>query len=271
MKTTRRAPGALLVAALLCVSPAHATSFTTDQSDIYNAVSESGWAVEFIQRGSTIFAVLYVYDQSTDSVWYSATLEFSTSSPGTIVWSGDLYATKGPWFGTVPFNSSQVTLRKVGTMTWTAQSVTGGTLSYSVDGAQVTKTMARVLIRYDDFSGHLAGAIHQTASGCVNSSLNGTAESAAIINISQNGQAVALGVFPANGGSCTYSGALTQAGQMGAVSGTFACSNGETGTFQFFEMQTNTVAVTTRFTAKSNTFAGCQYNGYAAGMRVTTF
>src|SRR5262249_15809165 len=41
-----------LVAALVCSSPARATSFTTDQSDIWSAANESGWAAEFVQRGS---------------------------------------------------------------------------------------------------------------------------------------------------------------------------------------------------------------------------
>src|SRR5262252_6155242 len=121
MNNVRRTLGALLVTALLFIGPTRATSFTTDQSDIYNAIGEPGWAAEFVQRGSTIFAVIYVYDQATDPFWYSATLELVAAAPGSIVWSGDLLATKGPWFGTVPFNSSQVTLRKVGTMTWTAQ------------------------------------------------------------------------------------------------------------------------------------------------------
>src|SRR5258705_11355955 len=109
MKNLRRTLGAFLVATLVCIAPANATSLTTDQSDIYNAVNEPGWAAEFVQRGSTIFAVIYVYDQGTDPFWYSATLELVTAATGSIVWGGDLYATRGPWFGTVPFNASQVT------------------------------------------------------------------------------------------------------------------------------------------------------------------
>src|SRR5215471_8975090 len=130
---------------------------------MYNAVDESGWAVELVQRGGAIFAVLFVYDQSNNPVWYWATLHGDPLGPNG--WTGAIYATKGPWFGAVPFNSSQVTLREVGTMIWTPTSGTGGVLTYSVDGIEVTKTIARVLIRYDYFGGNYGGGVHEEVRG----------------------------------------------------------------------------------------------------------
>jgi hypothetical protein len=272
MTNVRRTLGALFFAALLGISPARATSFTTDQSDIYNATGESGWAAEFVHRGSTIFAVIYVYDPSTNPTWYSATLEFVAAGAGTLSWSGDLYATKGPWFGTVPFNSSQVTLRKVGTMTWIAQSVTGGTLTYTVDGTQVTKAMTRVLIRYDDFSGHYGGGTHNTVIGCVNPAFNGTTEDAGLVYVVQNGQAVNFQTVPINStGSCSYNGTLTQAGQMGSISGNFVCSDGSSGSFTFFEVQVNPQGITGRSALTYTSPAGCKSTGWFGGARGTTF
>jgi hypothetical protein len=69
MNNLRRALGALLVAALPAIGPARATSFSTDQSDIWNAINESGWAAEFVHRGSAIFAVIYVYNGSGYPFW----------------------------------------------------------------------------------------------------------------------------------------------------------------------------------------------------------
>jgi hypothetical protein len=80
-----------------------------------------------------------------------------------------------------------------------------------------------------------------------------------------------MGTFPSTGGSCAYNGTLSQAGQMGAVNGNYACSSGETGSFQIFEMQINPVAVTGRFFSISANVPGCQSTGYFGGMRVTTF
>jgi hypothetical protein len=71
---------------------------------------------------------------------YSATLEFAASG-AVLSWSGTLYLTSGPWFGLDPFSPGQVSMREVGTMTWTAQSTTAGTLTYDVDKAKVTKNL----------------------------------------------------------------------------------------------------------------------------------
>ena len=125
-------------------------------------------------------------------------------------WTGDLLLTSGPWFGTVPFNTNAVTFRKVGTMTWAASTVTGNE-EYSPP--------AFVL---DDFSGHYGGGLHQTAIGCSNPAFSGTTESIGVLNITQNGAAITLQSFPTTGGSCSFPGTLTQAGQMGAVSGSYA-------------------------------------------------
>ena len=268
MKKFRTAFAALLIAAVAYFPLlATATSFTTDQSDAWAVDGESGWGWLTFQRGSVIFGALFVYDPNRVPIWYSVTMTYL----GNFVWQGDLYQTRGPWFGIEPFNWASVIYRKVGKATWTATSVTSGQLEYDVDGVSVVKNPTRVFVANDDFSGHFAGAIHQTTTGCLNASLNGTVEDVAMVNITQSGKSVSLAVLPSSGGSCTYSGTLAQAGQMGTVTGTFACSSGETGTMQLFEMQTNTIGVTTRYTARSNTFAGCQYTGYAAGMRVTTF
>jgi hypothetical protein len=69
-----------------------------------------------------------------------------------------LIATTGPWFGTVPFNPTLVGLRTVGKMTWKAQSVGSGTLSYGIDGVTVSKTLYRQTLRYDDRAGTFYGS-----------------------------------------------------------------------------------------------------------------
>jgi len=65
--------------------------------------------------------------------------------------------------------------------------------------------------------------------------------------------------------------AMEGAARLCAVAGTYLCSDGDSGSFQIFEMQVNPIAVTGRFTAANNKVAGCQFNGYFGGMRATTF
>jgi hypothetical protein len=249
-----------LVAGLSLIEPARATSYSTDQSDIWSAVGEDGWAIQFIQRASTIFATIYVYDASTNPIWYSATLEADKATP--LLWKGDLYVTRGPWFGAAPFNSAAVQLRKVGTMTWLPTRVSSGTLTYDVDGVVVTKELQRYLIHYDTLSGSYYGGFVYF-SGCTNSGGAVTTELASF-SVAQTGLNVTITESIIAGGSCTYSGTYSQAGQMGLINGTFSCSNGVSGTFQLAEIQVTISGITGRL---SNTSQSCNAVGRFGGVR----
>jgi hypothetical protein len=48
-------------------------------------------------------------------------------------------------------------LTKVGTMNWSAQTVTTGTLTYSVNNVTVSKALTRQTLVLDDYSGHYFG------------------------------------------------------------------------------------------------------------------
>src|SRR2546423_1535665 len=109
MTTVRRAACILLAAVSFLAYPAYSTSFTTDQIDLYYIPNESGWGIQLVQRGSVIFATIFIYGPSNTPTWYVATLQFA----GNLTWTGDLFATTGPYFGTVPFNSATVVATKV--------------------------------------------------------------------------------------------------------------------------------------------------------------
>jgi hypothetical protein len=171
----------------------------------------------------------------------------------------------------VPYNPAQLTVRKVGTMTWNVTSVVTGTLSYSVDGVAVTKHATRQTLVNENYNGHFAGGIHETDTGCANPGVNGTIETVGILNIVQNGNAITMTALPSTGGSCAYAGTLTQYGQMGDVVGSFSCSGGSRGSFNLFEFQVTPYSVVGRFTASYSVPAGCQATGWFGGLAVTTF
>jgi hypothetical protein len=263
MRTIRCLYAATLLAALTFLTPVGATSFTTDQSDLWWNTAESGWGMQLVQRGSVIFATLFVYDQINIPIWYTATLNYSGSG---FVWTGDLYLTNGPWLGTVPFNPNAVTFRKVGTMTWNGQFVESGIVNYSVDGVFVTKNVVRQLLVYDDYNGLYFGAVHQANTGCFTPSSNGTGEFFAGLTVVQNGTNISLASDDQQGGICTFAGTLSQGGQFGAVVGNYSCSGGEVGTFNMFEIAVGFNALTARYTLNS-TNTGCQSTGYLGGIR----
>jgi hypothetical protein len=253
----------LLAAASFFVSPAHPTSFSVDQSDLYYIPAESGWGIQLVQRGSVIFGTMFVYGPSNTPTWYVATMQFA----GNFTWTGDLYATTGPYFGTVPFNPANVVATKVGTMTWVAQTVETGTLSYVVDGVAVTKNVVRQTLVFDDYSGTYLGGIHFTLTGCVNPADNGSGEiPIATISVVQDGASLRITISVLGVTLAAISGTLSQSGQFGAVLGTFSDDFGDSGTASVsaLNVQVNALAATYSLNSSSS---GCQNVGYFAGMR----
>src|SRR6266567_3301598 len=189
MNVLRRIGCALLTAASIFAPSADATSFSTDQSDLYYIQAESGWGIQLVQRGAVIFGTMFVYGPTGAPTWYVATMG---SSDG-LTWTGDMVTTTGPWFGTVPFDPTTVTVRKVGTMTWTPQSLAAGTLSYVVDGVAVTKNVIRETLVADDYSGTYLGAFHASVTGCSNPGGNGSGEvPIATYTVTQNGSSISI-------------------------------------------------------------------------------
>ena len=260
--------GALLrncaLSVVLCIAAgnARATSFTTDQSDLWFIPSESGWGMQLVQRDDIIFATLFVYGPNNQPTWYVSTMQYT----GNLTWTGPLYATTGPYFGTFPFNASTVTATQVGSMTWSAPLVESGTLTYTVNGVTVNKNVVRQTLVNDDYNGTYPGALHFTYTGCANPANNGTFETYAAISVIQSGSSVTLGYANEAGGSCSFVGTFSQAGQFGKMVGNYSCSSGDTGTFNMFEMNAGFNFITGRLTLAS-TNIGCQGNGYFGGVR----
>ncbi len=268
MLALRRAACVVLAAASFLAPQTQATSFSIDQSDLWYIATESGWGMQLVQRGSVIFATLYVYGPTGEPVWYTATLQYTSS----YTWTGILYATTGPYFATEPFNPMLVGYSPVGTMTWAAQTAETGTLTYSVSGIMVVKNMVRQLLVLDDFSGHYAGGFHKVVTGCANATLDGTSDVMGTIDVTQDGTAITIvETFPATGSSCTYSGTLSEAGQMGSAQLSFNCIDSTGGIGSIDQMQVTPYAISGSFSATYTNPAGCQSSGWFGGFRGTTF
>jgi hypothetical protein len=253
------------LAALVLASPAFGSAFSTNNSDIYNATNESGWAVEFVQQADVIFATIYTYDSDMLPIFYTSTLLVAgTSASGNAIWSGDLYVTNGPWFG-ASFDPSEVSYRKVGTMNYVPQDSAGGTVSFTVDGVVVTKQISRVTFRLDNYAGTYQGTYKIVASTCANPSDNGTFYTDATFTVTQGNNALTVVAADNSGGSCTFPGDYKQFGQFGQSRGTFACSNGVNGTNLFYEMNVTPTDFRGRISGTDN--LGCTLTGSLAGIR----
>jgi hypothetical protein len=269
-----RAIRVALIATLVAAShalPVGATAYSSDQSDLWWNPNEPGWGIQFVQRGALIFATMFVYAQNASPTWYTALLSPSAAASGdkasTLAWSGDLAADSGTWFGAP--NWTGATATKVGTMHWTASNVTSGTLTYTVNGMQVTKQLVREYIVTDDFSGSYVGGLHDTVTGCTDPTKNINIDDFATITITQNAAASTIAVnlvTQQSGLNCTFSGPLTQAGRFGGSTGTFACSGKTTTNGSLTGLVVGIDSIVSHFN-DTNPGNGCSSSGYFAGSR----
>jgi hypothetical protein len=82
-----------------------------------------------------------------------------------------------------------------------------------------------------------------------------------MVNVVLNGTAISITTLLSGGGGCSYSGTLTQYGQMGQIDGSFACSDGSQGSFIAAELQVTEISINGRFNAAYTVAAGCQASG----------
>jgi hypothetical protein len=138
--------------------PAFATPQPIDATDLWFNPSESGWGLSVFHQGDTLFASLFVYGPDGQPKWYTA----SRLAPGPFTFSGPLVEASGPWFGE-RFDSDAVNRSVVGSMTFTLND-SGATVSYTVNGVQVSKPLVRASLRTINIAGSYYGVLLQPAS-----------------------------------------------------------------------------------------------------------
>jgi hypothetical protein len=246
----------IAAAALAWIAPiAHATTYSTDASDLWFNSHEPGWGVNVMQQDNVLFLTLFVYGANNQPAWYVGPAITATSSSA-VTYAGDLYQTNGPWFGG-PFDPNAVGNRKVGIATFTLNTVGTGTLTYSVDGVSVTKQIERQTWRFNDLSGSYYGTVVGAGAGC-GAGTDGHAEFATSFAITQSGSTFSM----VDAGNCTYSGTYTQSGRMGTISASGSC-----GTFDGVEVEGNPTGLTMRLQVKSGNNNSCVLQGKLAATR----
>jgi lysyl endopeptidase len=125
-------------------TPVTCTNTTADRSgsnnyqDLWWNPNESGWGLNVTEQGTIAFATLFDYDANGKPLWFVMP-NGPQSSGGNF--SGPLYTVKGPPFNANPWGVTTPTA--VGTMTLHFTSGIAGTLTYSVNGVTVTKSIQR--------------------------------------------------------------------------------------------------------------------------------
>jgi hypothetical protein len=110
-----------------------------DFSDLWWNPDESGWGLNLVQHEThQVFAVMYTYEAPNRPLWL--VIPGGTWTSG-LQFSGTIYRVTGPLASA--FDPTKVNVRPVGTATLTFSDRDNGVFSFTIDGAQVTKTITR--------------------------------------------------------------------------------------------------------------------------------
>ena len=260
MKRIGRMLQCLVVCMALAGGVAKASTSSSEITDMWWNPGESGWGLNVILQRDVAFLTFFVYDTTGSPMWFTSDAHLATD--GSAVWSGQLYATTGPWFGG-PFNAGNVRVRIVGTATFTLLSLNQATLTYTVDTVTVTKTLERQTWTSEDYSGEYLGGYSVANTNCNPINLNGTQEDGGFVSVRQNGVAITITTTTAVT-TCTYNGSYEQMGKLGQVTGSYSCNNAVSGSFQMFDMTPMLSGFTGRFVGQNQY---CRFSGYFGGVR----
>jgi hypothetical protein len=264
---------AAFAASLAMAFPASATTHSTDYTDLWFLPAESGWGVNVIQQYDIVFATFFVYAADGTPRWFVAPDTRSVASaPGQNTFTGRLYSTTGTYYGSPWAGTSNA---DVGPVTFSFTSATTGTVSYTVNGVPVTKSIVRQTWRGNLLTGNYIGGTTANGTNCRNGVTNGPILIHGELTIGHSNffnPTFRVDFFTGAGapGTCTYTGAYSQEGRMGRVNGgTFSCqiqgvANPPAGTFTLTQIEANTKGLSARFNG-SDQF--CDYDGYFGGIK----
>lgn len=244
----------------LGVASARASTSSSEITDMWWTPGETGWGVNVVLQRDVAFLTFFVYDTMGNPVWFTSDVHLATD--GSSVWNGKLYSTNGPWFGG-PFPAGNLIVRQVGTASFAVAGLNQATLTYTVNGVTVVKTLGRQTWTSEDYTGEYLGGYSLTNANCTQAGLNGLEEAGGSLSVAQNGSAVSV-TATTSGGTCTFSGTYSQTGKLGQVTGNYACTSGVQGAFALIEM-TPTISGFTGRLVGQNQF--CQFAGTLGGIR----
>ena len=268
MTRVRRVTIMLLAVAVLAASGARAAA-TTNYTDQWWTPAESGWGASVLQQWDTLFVDLFVYDADGKPTWFTAAAsQQPATAEGRAIFTGDLYATRGPHYGGA-FDPAAVARRKVGTLTFDSGEFATATLTYTVDGTTVVKSVTRQLWGMQNLAGSYHGGESGERTAC--GAEDGHAESGGSIDITHDAdQSIILKLTDLQNRTRTITGTYTQHGHLGQVVGTINDpARGWTGTARLFEIESTASGITGRghFVLQQAGADVCVWDGRWGGVR----
>ncbi len=116
-------------------------SYASNYQDLWWKADEPGWGLNLAHQGDILFATLFTYGADGRARWFVMSRGDRVGSAS--AFEGPLYQTAGPPFNASPWGA--VANTEVGRMRLSFSDGNTGTLAYTVNGASVTKPIARLV------------------------------------------------------------------------------------------------------------------------------
>jgi hypothetical protein len=227
-------------------------------TDLWLAPNESGWGLNIIEQGDTLFGTLFVYDNAGQSHWYSASnLDYEQCAPADAPqdcygrYRGAVVESTGPYFGT-SFNAATVQRRQVGSMSIDFIGNDTAYLTYTINGVSVSRMELR---RFGFRTNSLAGSYSGHMNAMNGNSDRGVMTGPMTIEISDSGDSIVM-TTNQSGRTCTMRGGTRfQYGRQVMASGSYDCGAGTIGNLLLFDVYPTNSGFTGAF----------ELNGYPIG------
>jgi hypothetical protein len=253
-----------------------ATTKVPDYSELWWNSSENGWGASVTLQDDIVFLVLYVYDaQRAPRFFVAPAMQLQSGTGPDNVFTGSLYRTVGSP-ATAPFDPSKYSPTQVGNASLRFTSPGTATLTYTIDGASVTKTITRQAYRIVDLSGSYRGGTYVNTNGCTAGAGLPSIQYTGTLGVTQSGTDVTIETFFdanfADGGHCILRGKLEQQGSLAAVvNGTYTCTFDQgsvplSGTFEITDLESGENGFFGRYVGHEGGPA-CTHTGRIGGVR----
>ena len=106
------------------------------------ANSESGWGINIVHQGNTLFATWFTYDTDGTDLWlFMDNMQLTANN----TFSGSVYRASGSPFGLFPYDSSRFSATRVGNATFTFTDANNGSVSWTVNDVAQTKPITKFI------------------------------------------------------------------------------------------------------------------------------
>ncbi len=217
-----------------------ATTTGPDMTGMYLVPSEMGWGVNVIQQEWTLLVTLFVYAADGKPTWFvGPDVGFvSGDSAGGRTYAGSLYQTNGPHFSAPAYDESAVRMDIVGTIVLRFSSPGAATLTYTVNGASVTKSVVPYTFRTNNLSGLYIGSASAAnpTPQCMLPLRSGDFDLVAF-DIGHSEPNVTIRLQDQSLETCMMNGQVTAQGKQSEINGTYTCTGGASGRFAIRRME----------------------------------